>query len=106
MRPSRVCLAQGRRAADVAMAASELEADGEVPEDFLDPLLQTVMREPVILPDSHITIDRSTIERHLLSSKTDPFNRSPLSAEQLKPDAALKARIQSWQRHRKQPPSS
>lgn len=93
---------QSRRAADVATAASELEADGEVPDEFLDPLLQTVMRDPVILPDSHITIDRSTIERHLLSSKTDPFNRSPLTLEALKPDDALKARIQSWQQHRKQ----
>ena len=71
-----------------------------MPDDFLDPLLQTVMRDPVTLPDSHITIDRSTIERHLLGSKTDPFNRSPLTAEALQPNDELRARIQEWQRQR------
>ena len=86
----------------MAQAASETATDGEVPEEFLDPLLQTVMRDPVILPDSHITIERSTIERHLLGSKTDPFNRSPLTLEALKPDVELKARIQQWQRQRQQ----
>ena len=91
---------QERRAAETAAAADELEAEGEVPDDFLDPLLQTVMRDPVTLPDSRITIDRSTIERHLLGSKTDPFNRSPLTVEALQPNDELRARIQEWQRQR------
>lgn len=30
-------------------------------------------QDPVVLPDSRVTIDRPTIERHLLSSQTDPF---------------------------------
>ena len=33
----------------------------------------TAAQDPVILPDSRVTIDRPTIERHLLSSQTDPF---------------------------------
>jgi Kip1 ubiquitination-promoting complex protein 1 len=53
-------------------------------------------QDPVILPDSRITVDRPTIERHLLSSGTDPFSRAPLSAEQLLPDEALAARIHDW----------
>jgi len=91
---------QERRAAEAAAAADELEADGEVPDEFLDPLLQMVMRDPVTLPDSHITVDRSTIERHLLGSKTDPFNRSPLTLEALQPNDELRARIQAWQQQR------
>jgi len=47
----------------------------------------------VILPDSNITVDRATIERHLMSSKTDPFNRSPLSLDMIKPDTELKVLV-------------
>jgi ubiquitin conjugation factor E4 B len=40
------------------------------------------MRDPVLLPSSKITIDRSTIKSHLLSDPTDPFNRMPLKLEE------------------------
>jgi ubiquitin conjugation factor E4 B len=50
----------------------------------LDPLMCTVMTDPVILP-SGVTMDRSVITKHLLNSNTDPFNRLPLTAEQLEP---------------------
>lgn len=36
------------------------------PEEFLDPLTQDIMVDPVILPTSGHTIDRSSIMRHLL----------------------------------------
>uniref|UniRef100_A0A6B2KXE7 RING-type E3 ubiquitin transferase n=1 Tax=Arcella intermedia TaxID=1963864 RepID=A0A6B2KXE7_9EUKA len=69
---------------------------GEVPEEFLDPLLQTLMRDPVRLPTSNIVVDRNTIIRHLLSTPSDPFNRHPLTAEQLIPDNELKKKIEDW----------
>lgn len=53
-------------------------------------------QDPVILPDSRITVDRPTIERHLLSSATDPFSRAPLEAGQLIPNDALRAQVQAW----------
>ena len=43
------------------------------------------MRDPVRLPSSGVTVDRTTITRHLLSDQSDPFNRSPLTADQLVP---------------------
>jgi ubiquitin conjugation factor E4 B len=49
-----------------------------------DPLMCTVMTDPVILP-SGVIMDRSVITKHLLNSSTDPFNRLPLTAEQLVP---------------------
>ena len=63
----------------VAGAAAEL-ADEEAafedpPDDYVDPLIGTLMEDPVTLPASHVTIDRSSILRHLLSDETDPFNR-------------------------------
>jgi ubiquitin conjugation factor E4 B len=45
----------------------------------------TIMRDPVILPTSKAIIDRSTIKSHLLSDTKDPFNRAPLTIEEVIP---------------------
>ena len=81
-----------------AKATIEAEEDlGDVPDEFLgaspnksalkllrhlaDPLMFTVMRDPVLLPSSKTILDRATIKSHLLSDSKDPFNRAPLSIE-------------------------
>ncbi|KAI9806193.1 MAG: hypothetical protein M1825_006308 [Sarcosagium campestre] len=69
---------------------------GEVPEDYLDPLLFSIMKEPVILPTSRTTIDLSTIRSHLLSDPNDPFNRAPLKIEEVIPNTELKAKIEAF----------
>lgn len=51
----------------------------------VDPLMATLMTEPVILPSSKAVIDLSTIKSHLLSDATDPFNRVPLKIEDVLP---------------------
>ena len=33
---------------------------GDVPEEFLDPILGTIMNDPVILPNSQVTLDTQT----------------------------------------------
>lgn len=48
---------------------------------MLDPLMYTLMEDPVTLPGSKVTIDRATIQAHLLSDPNDPFNRAPLKIE-------------------------
>lgn len=78
------------------------EALSNPPDDFLDPILSILMKDPVILPSSKVTVDRSTISRHLLSDQSDPFNRSPLSMDQVIPDTELKAKIDEWIRERLQ----
>ena len=45
----------------------------------------TLMEDPVILPTSKTSIDRSTIRSHLLSDPNDPFNRAPLKIEDVIP---------------------
>jgi hypothetical protein len=50
----------------------------------VDPLMDTFMSDPVILPSGTI-MDRPIIMRHLLNSQTDPFNRQPLSEADLQP---------------------
>lgn len=72
------------------------------PEDYLDPILSILMKDPVILPSSKVTVDRSTISRHLLSDQSDPFNRSPLSMDQVIPNVELKTKIDEWIKDRLQ----
>lgn len=72
------------------------EALIDPPDEFLDPIMSTIMQDPVVLPSSKVSIDRTTIARHLLSDQTDPFNRSPLSMDLIKPDVELKAKIDAW----------
>jgi len=84
----------------------QLEADeelelGEIPDEFLDPLMATLMKDPVILPTSKTTVDLSTIKQHFLSDATDPFNRMPLKIEEVVPDLALKERIEAWVKEKK-----
>uniref|UniRef100_A0A182JTH8 Ubiquitin conjugation factor E4 B n=1 Tax=Anopheles christyi TaxID=43041 RepID=A0A182JTH8_9DIPT len=67
----------------------------EAPDDFKDPLMDTLMTDPVILPSGTV-MDRAIITRHLLNSSTDPFNRQPLTEDMLKPASELKERIQQW----------
>lgn len=47
--------------------------------------MSTLMEDPVILPTSKVTLDRSTISSYLLSDSMDPFNRAPLKIEDVLP---------------------
>jgi ubiquitin conjugation factor E4 B len=73
------------------------EADlGEIPEKYEDPLMATLMEDPVTLPISKQVVDRSTIQSHLLSDPHDPFNRTPLKIEDVIPNDELRDEIQNW----------
>ena len=43
-----------------------------------------------------------TSYRHLLSDQTDPFNRSLLTMDMIKPNDELRLRIEAWIKERKQ----
>lgn len=77
----------------------ELFADA--PEEFLDAIMGTLMKDPIILPSSRNIVDRSTIARHLLSDQNDPFNRAPLTLDMVIPHTELKHRIQDWMEEHK-----
>ena len=51
--------------------------------------MYTLMRDPVTLPSSKAVVDRSTIKSHLLSDSKDPFNRVPLTLDDVVPSASL-----------------
>lgn len=86
--------AKAKAAADDIMDTEAML--GDIPDEFMDPIQCTLMTDPVILPSSRTTVDRATIQRHLLSDPTDPFNRSHLTPEMLIPDIELKAKIEEF----------
>lgn len=78
------------------------EALTDAPDEFLDPIMSTLMLDPVILPSSKVTVDRTTIARHLLSDQTDPFNRSPLTMDQIQINEELRQKITAWMRDKRE----
>jgi len=65
----------------------------DAPSKYLDPIMTTIMLDPVMLPESKVVVDRQVIRRHLLNSSTDPFNRSKLSIKDLVEVPELKKEI-------------
>lgn len=90
------------------LAVSNQQTEDEcadAPDEFKDPLMDTLMSDPVVLPSGTV-MDRAIITRHLLNSCTDPFNRQHLTEDMLVPNIELKQRIEAWrkeQRGKRQP---
>ena len=64
-----------RVSAAAAAIGHEEDLYADAPDDFLDQLTGELMEDPMTLPKSGVTLDRTSIMRHLLSSQTDPFSR-------------------------------
>ena len=57
----------------------------EAPEEFVDEMTAELMNDPVMLPASGTILNRSTVEKLLMSKPEDPYNRTPLSIDQVIP---------------------
>jgi len=68
----------------------------EIPDNYLDPIMQEIMVDPVLLPTSKTIMDRKVIERHIMSNDDDPFNRAYLSVKDLEPQEELRAEIHAF----------
>ncbi|XP_045212276.2 ubiquitin conjugation factor E4 A-like isoform X2 [Mercenaria mercenaria] len=77
----------------------EEEMIADAPEEFLDPIMGTLMVDPVRLPTSNTSIDRAVIARHFLSDQRDPFTNLPLSMEMVTADTELREKIEEWKRN-------
>ena len=55
----------------------------EFPTEFCDPLLYVPIKERIILPESKVFMDFSSISNHLLNNEFDPFNRTRLTIKEL-----------------------
>merc|ERR1711933_64096 len=76
---------------------------GDISSKYLDPIMQTLMSDPVILgknknekDKNQYVMDRKVIERHLMNNPNNPFNREPLTKNDLIPDTELKQEIDDW----------
>ena len=52
---------------------------GDIPDEFADALMGTIMTDPVQLPQSKQMVDRATIHRQLMNKRVDPFSNTPLT---------------------------
>lgn len=66
------------------------------PQEFLDPLMGTLMKEPVLLLTSSKICDRSVAVASILRGGRDPFNGRRLTLDQLVPQPQLISRIAAW----------
>merc|ERR1719238_1913982 len=73
---------------------------GEIPDEYIDPITQELMEDPVKLPSGN-HMDRPSITRHLLSDETDPFTRARCTVDMLIENPELKAEIAAWKAQRK-----
>jgi ubiquitin conjugation factor E4 B len=71
--------------AAAALKDAEEDFGDDIPDEFLDPIMATLMVDPVVLPTSGTRMDRSAIRAILLGTPMDPFNRQPLSVDALIP---------------------
>lgn len=69
---------------------------GDIPDEYCDPIMGTLMRDPVRLPSSGQVMDRPMIVRQILNAGIDPFNRSPLTEDMLVPVPELRDEIEAW----------
>ena len=83
---------------------------GDIPDEFLDPLYNTLIENPVILPSSANYMDFDVIKKHLLYHNFDPFNRDELTLEKLEEynnsdeikekNELFKKKIEQWKTNR------
>lgn len=92
----------GKKIAEVKQAKADEEEDlGEIPEEFLDPLIGDLLTDPVYLPTSRTTVNRSTIRQQLLNVPEDPFNRMHLTMDQVVAVPEVLEKIEKWKAERR-----
>jgi len=77
--------------------AFEKKAAPKPDPNFLCPITQVLMTDPVMAMDGH-TYERSAIEKWLETNNTSPLNNSPLPAKTLIPNHNLKSQITDWKK--------
>eukprot|EP00051_Salpingoeca_urceolata_P010209 m.124540 g.124540 ORF g.124540 m.124540 type:complete len:1410 (+) comp16622_c0_seq4:1871-6100(+) len=89
----------------VAKAADARQCEdeelGDVPDKYLDQIMYEIMTDPVQLPESKCVVDRQTIAAHLLSDPHDPFNRQPLTMDDIVEMPELKAEIEAFKKSKR-----
>ncbi len=75
------------------------------PPEFLCPISLDIMRDPVLCEDGH-TYERSVILQWLTTNPTSPTTRQSMSPQNIRPNYALKAAIERWQKSQRSYPAN
>ena len=62
----------------------EEENYDNIPDEYLDPIGNILIKNPIILPSSNVIMEEEIIKKHLLYHNFDPFNREELNINMLK----------------------
>lgn len=79
-----------------AKRAALLPEDVDIPEEFICPLSQAIMTNPVFDPESGNRFERAWILAEIQRTGKNPCNRKNLLAESLQPDCKLKEEIDQF----------
>ena len=89
--------AGARGAADPSgPAASSASAADEPPDEFMCPITQEVMADPVVAADGH-TYERAAIERWVAKKMTSPRTGGALESATIFPNHSIRRQIREWQ---------
>lgn len=80
----------------------EILVGAEDPEEFVDPLLGTLMKDPVRLAPSGRVVDRSVAVQCVVRGGRDPFTSARLTMQMMEPQPELLQRIQEFRRRKQQ----
>merc|ERR1711970_1009378 len=70
--------------------------DIPVPDEFMCPIMQATMRDPVVAADGN-SYEREAIEEHLGRSNISPLTNTPLKNKEVIANNALKKLIRSYE---------
>jgi hypothetical protein len=68
----------------------------QVPEQYIDPIIGTIMRNPVLLGPSQRVVDRSVAVQCIVHGSKDPFTNERLQSSDLQPLPELQSEIEAW----------
>ncbi len=72
------------------------------PEQYTDPFLNSLMRDPVLLTTSNKVLERSVAVQCLLRNSRDPFNGRKFTQDDMVPQPELAAKIFAWKEKKQQ----
>jgi len=77
-----------------------MQEEDDIPEAFICPITQLIMKDPVTLLDGH-TYEREAIEKWFNAGHaTSPLTNRPLGSKIIKPNYALRNAIEDWLKKR------
>jgi ubiquitin conjugation factor E4 B len=87
------------KAEDERLKSEEINYD-DAPDEYLDPVMFTLMMDPVRLPGGDV-VERSTYEQLLLSTRLSPYTQIPIKEGDAVPADDIKAKIQDYIKQKK-----